>query len=128
MRWDPRLRRRTKRFAIFTGKCLCWSLFLINESVFNKHRCFPVNIAKFFRVVFSFGLKEFAKKVITLNYRQQCSRVSTLTSIKPSIIVYFRSARRENLFTQVKEPGARLTITFYQLWFECENIIFDVMC
>ena len=56
LRWDPRLRRRAKHFAIFTGKPLCWSLFLINKSVFNKHWCFPVNIAKFLRVAFSFRL------------------------------------------------------------------------
>ena len=36
--------------------------------------------------------------------------------------------RRENLFTQGKESGTRLIITFYQLRYECENIIFDVVC
>ena len=56
-----------KYFAIFTGKHLCWSLFLIKLSLFNKvaglkpgsfikkrlqHRCFPLNIAKFLRAVF----------------------------------------------------------------------------
>ena len=35
--------------------------------------------------------------------------------------------RRESLFTQGKESGTRLIITFYQLCSECENIIFDVM-
>ena len=38
-----------KNFAIFTGKHLCWSLFLIKLQAF---RCFPVNIAKFLRVAF----------------------------------------------------------------------------
>ena len=41
----------------------------------------------------------------------------------------FRNVRRESLFTQGKESGTRLIITFYQLiCSECENIIFDVMC
>ena len=48
-------------FAIFTGKHLCWSLFLItllkrDSSNFIKkglqHRRFPVNIAKFLRTAF----------------------------------------------------------------------------
>ena len=38
-----------KNFAIFTGKHLCWSLFLIKLQAFT---CFPVNIAKFYRVAF----------------------------------------------------------------------------
>ena len=37
--------RALKSFAVFTGKDLCWSLFLIKLQVF-KHRCFPVNISK----------------------------------------------------------------------------------
>ena len=59
-----------ENFAIFTGKHLCWSLFLIKFqpwSLLNKvpglkacnfikerlhHRCFPVNIAKLLRKVF----------------------------------------------------------------------------
>ena len=48
-----------KIFAIFTGKYLCWSLFLIkllNLLNFIKRRlqrrCFPVNIAKFLRTLF----------------------------------------------------------------------------
>ena len=34
-----------KNFAIFTGKHLCWSLFLINLQACN----FSVNIAQFFK-------------------------------------------------------------------------------
>ena len=50
-----------KNFAIFTGKNLCWSLFLIKFQdwrptfLFKKRpqrRCFPVNIAKFLRTAF----------------------------------------------------------------------------
>ena len=50
-----------KNFAIFKGKHLCWSLFLINLWIFKackftrnrlQCRCFPVNIAKFLRTVF----------------------------------------------------------------------------
>ena len=124
-------KRCSKHFAIFTGKNLCWSLFLINESLFNKHRC-SCEYCEIFKCNFFFQLeRKFVKKVIILNYLnygQQCSRVSMLTSIKPSIIGYFRNARGESLFTQGKESGTRLIITFYQLCSECENIIFDVMC
>ena len=35
-----------KHFAIFTGKHLCWSLFLIKNF---QHTCFPVNMARFLR-------------------------------------------------------------------------------
>ena len=51
-----------KNFAIFTGKNLCWSLFLIKFQdwrptfLFKKRlegRCFSVNIAKFLRAAFS---------------------------------------------------------------------------
>ena len=48
-----------KNFAIFTGKHLCWSLFLIQLQAQAQackfirkrlqHRCFPVNIAKFLK-------------------------------------------------------------------------------
>ena len=44
-----------KNFAIFTGKYLCWSLFLIKLQACNfikkrfQHRCLPVNIAKFLK-------------------------------------------------------------------------------
>ena len=50
-----------KTFAMFTGKHVCWNLFLIkcyclNDYNFIKkklqHRCFPVNIAKLFRAAF----------------------------------------------------------------------------
>ena len=45
-----------KKFAIFTGKRQCWSLFLIKLQAFMKkrrqHRCFPVNIANFLKAVF----------------------------------------------------------------------------
>ena len=51
-----------KNFAIFTGKCLCWSLFLIKLQAYNfikkrfQHRGFPMNIAKFLR---KFYIKHF---------------------------------------------------------------------
>ena len=35
--------------------------------------------------------------------------------------------RPESLFTQDKESGTRLIITFFEFCFECENIIFDVV-
>ena len=47
-----------KSFTIFTGKHLCWSLFLIKLQAFMlhksrlHHRCFPVNIAKLLRTGF----------------------------------------------------------------------------
>ena len=44
-----------KNFEIFTGKHLCWSLFLTKLQGFRpkrrlQHRCFPVIIAKFLRI------------------------------------------------------------------------------
>ena len=56
---DVLQKRCLKKFAIFTGKYLCWSLFLIELQVWRpttlsekriRQRCFPVNIAKFFAV------------------------------------------------------------------------------
>ena len=49
-----------KSFANFTGKHLCWSLFLKNLQAEGlqlhkkrlQRRCFPVNFAKFFRTPF----------------------------------------------------------------------------
>ena len=49
-----------KRFANFTGKHLCWSLFLKNLQAEGlqlhkkrlQHRCFPVKFAKFLRTTF----------------------------------------------------------------------------
>ena len=58
-----------KHFTIFTGKDLCWSLFLIKFQAFRRgsllkkdsshfikrrlqHRCFSVKIAKFLRTAF----------------------------------------------------------------------------
>ena len=42
-----------KNPAIFTGKHLCWSFFLVNfiKNVL-QHQCFPVNIAKFLSTAF----------------------------------------------------------------------------
>ena len=43
-----------KNFAIFTGKQLCWSLFLIKNFIKKRfqQRYFPVNIAKVLKTVF----------------------------------------------------------------------------
>ena len=52
-----------KNFVIFTGKYLCWSLFLTKFKVSSlkacnvikkrlQHRCFPVNIVKLLRTAF----------------------------------------------------------------------------
>ena len=49
-----------KSFANFTGKHLCWSLFLIKLQALDphvterwlQHRCFPVKFAKFLRTAF----------------------------------------------------------------------------
>ena len=50
-----------KNFAIFTGKLLCWNLFvgvhvMQAQKPFKfiklQHKCFPVNIAKFLRTAF----------------------------------------------------------------------------
>ena len=40
-------------FALFVGKYLCWSLFLIKlQPLGLQNRCFPVNIVKFLRTLF----------------------------------------------------------------------------
>ena len=43
-----------KKFTIFIGKNLCWSLFITKLSLFKKlqHRCFPVKCEKFLRAQF----------------------------------------------------------------------------
>ena len=41
-----------KNFAIFTEKHLCWGSLLINEQVYRSTQVFPVDIAKFLRIVF----------------------------------------------------------------------------
>ena len=41
-----------KNFVIFTGKHLCWSLFIIKLPAFKPHRCFPMNIVEFLRTAF----------------------------------------------------------------------------
>ena len=48
LRWIKvkKITERSQYFAIFTGKHLCWSLFLrkfIKKTL--RHRCFPVNMA-----------------------------------------------------------------------------------
>ena len=42
--------RTLKNLANFTGKHLCWSLFLIKLRL--QHKCFPVKFAKFLRTAF----------------------------------------------------------------------------
>ena len=52
-----------KNYSIFTGKHLCWSLFLIKCGLSGLHfivkrlpdRCFPVDTVKFLRTAFSIG-------------------------------------------------------------------------
>ena len=42
-----------QNLAIFTGKHLCWRFFLINFIKKRlQHKCFPVNIAKYFSTAF----------------------------------------------------------------------------
>ena len=85
-----------KNFSIFTGKQLCWSLFLIElhacslvillkETPTQYHRCFPVNIAKFSRTpilkkIFEQLTLEFQR--LTVNISSQ-GLVSGLKSIVP---------------------------------------------
>ena len=44
-----------KSFANFTGKQLCWSLFLVK---LRAYRCFPVKLAKFLRTTISKSICE----------------------------------------------------------------------
>ena len=53
------------------------------ESLFHKHRCFPVNIAKFLKSNFFFQFeRKFLKKVIISNYRQQYSEFSSVLALR----------------------------------------------
>ena len=48
-----------KHFAIFTGKHLCWSIFLIKFIITKlQHRYFPVNIARFLRASILYNICE----------------------------------------------------------------------
>ena len=49
---DVHENRFLENFTIFTGKHPCWSFFLIKLKKRLKHRCFPVNIAKFLKIFF----------------------------------------------------------------------------
>ena len=69
-----------KKFAIFAGKYLCWSLFLINFVKRRlQHRCFPVNIAKFLRTAFLqntsggcfYSLRLFSSTILELFFKVQ---------------------------------------------------------
>ena len=69
-----------KNFAIFTGKNLCWSLFLIKLQAFSpsdftkkriQHRCFPVNNAKFLRKTI---LKNLCERLLLRTEEHLCSR------------------------------------------------------
>ena len=47
-RWSIR-KAVLKNFAIYWGKHLYWSLFLIKQQTFVQHWCFPVNIVNFLK-------------------------------------------------------------------------------
>ena len=60
-----------KKFAMFTEKHLCWSLFLIKLQDF---RCFPVNIAKLLRAAFFIEHLQyiFKKTLLNICYNNRC--------------------------------------------------------
>ena len=58
-----------KKFVIYTGKHLCWSLFLTTLQVCKfiekklQHWCFPLHVGKFLRTLF---LKNISKRLILI--------------------------------------------------------------
>ena len=67
-------------FSKFTGKHLCWSLFLIACNVIKKrlqHRWFPMNIAKFLRAPI---LKNICEQLLRKRY---CFLKIFLSKVKP---------------------------------------------
>ena len=77
-----------KNFAVFTGKPLCWSLFLIKQQAF---RCLPVNIAKSLRAaLFTEHLRWLLLQMFCFNpiqdgYFRGCSRMGGPFSPLPKI-------------------------------------------
>ena len=63
-----------KNFAIFTGKLLCFSLFLINfiKKIF-QHKCFPVNFAKFLRTTILKNIYERVLHRLGIKYEKYSS-------------------------------------------------------
>ena len=83
-----------KKLAIFTGKSLYWSLFLINFVIKRlQHRCFSVNIAKFLRTAFFIEhlpllllqvlYKRDVPKIFANFTRMYCYRSPFLSSCRP---------------------------------------------
>ena len=67
-----------KSFAIFTGKHLCWSLFLIKLQDWRlafslkkklQHRCFHINIARFLKTAFLWNTFHFTFPQVMMDIR-----------------------------------------------------------
>ena len=96
-----------KSFAIFTGKNLSWSLFLIKFQVFKvQNRCFSVKFAKFLRITV---LKSICERLFPRILQEKLlnSIVRTLSIWAMSFISHTRrlyqdlSQKKENLYWSV---------------------------
>ena len=75
-----------KNFAIFKEKNLCWSLFFIK---LFQYRCFPVNIAKFFKSNHFEEHLRTAVLIVVLNSNEEQYLLAKLDEIWQDIIVLY---------------------------------------
>ena len=94
-----------KNLANFTGKNLCWSLFLLKG---HLHRCFPVKFLKFLRTTFL----------------QNTSSVATLSRVilRRAFHMHFRSSHqgcsKKKVFLEISQYSQEST---------CARVFFLIM-
>ena len=97
-----------KNFSIFTGKQLCWSLFLMKLQAWRLHRCFPVNIVKFFRTLI---LKNICERLLLVNFSLENTDLFRVFTASKEC---FKSLSGSNLtfFKRTPHPQKRENRTF----------------
>ena len=84
-----------KNFIIFTGKHLCWSLFLIKLQACKfiekrlQHWCFPLHVRKFLRTPILKNISERLLLIILLVQQFICFRMS-IYNYKEKLIFWWR--------------------------------------
>ena len=84
-----------KNFVIFTGKHLCWSLFLKRLQTWKfiekrlQHRCFPLHIRKFLTTLILKNIDERLLLIILLVQQFICFLMS-LCNYKETLIIRWR--------------------------------------
>ena len=114
-----------KNFKIFTGKHLCWSLFLLRFQAFRQ----PAEVFCKKGVLKNFA--NFTEKHLCWSLFLIMFKASTLQLFKKRLQhrgfpVKFAKFL-EHLFWRTS-AGDCFSITFLQYCSECEDIIFDVVC